>query len=166
MNERASKTEGPGETTVLAWARLIRAARLTLAAVEGELKEAGFPPLEWYDVLLELSRADGPLRPVAIEGRLLLPQHNISRLLERLAQAGHIERMRCEKDGRGYFVGITAAGRDLLKRMWPAYAAAIQRHLGRHVNEAEAATLASLLGRLTGGAHEPAGGCSAADAGL
>ncbi len=159
---RACMNERPSETAVLAWARLIRGARLTLASVEGELKDAGFPPLEWYDVLLELSRSDGPLRPVALEGRLLLPQHNISRLLERLAQAGHIERMRCEKDGRGYYVAITASGRDLLKRMWPVYAAAIQRHLGRHVTEPEAEALAGLLGRLSAGEHEPAGGCSAA----
>ncbi len=166
MDERASTHDRPAETTVLAWARLIRGARRTLASVEGALKDAGFPPLEWYDVLLELSRSDGPLRPVALEGRLLLPQHNISRLLERLAQAGHIERMRCEKDGRGYYVALTASGRDLLKRMWPVYAAAIQSHLGRHVTEPEAATLASLLGRLTGGEHEPTGSCSAAEAGM
>ncbi len=102
--------------------------------------------------------------PVALEGRLLLPQHNISRLLERLAQAGYIERMRCERDGRGYYVAITDSGRDLLRRMWPVYAAAIQQHLGRHVTEPEAATLAALLGRMTIGEHEPAGGCSASGA--
>ncbi len=153
--------ERPTETAVLAWARLIRGARLTLAAVEAELKAAGFPPLEWYDVLLELKRANGPLRPVALEGRLLLAQHNISRLLDRLAQAGLVERMRCEKDGRGYNVAITAAGRDLLARMWPVYAAGIERHLGRLVDDREAAELATLLGRLTAGEKEPAAGCSA-----
>ena len=147
---------------MLAWARLIRGARVVLDAVEADLKSAGFPPLEWYDVLLELKRAEAPLRPVALEGRLLLAQHNISRLLERLARAGLIERMRCEKDGRGYYVAITDPGRDLLKRMWPVYAAAIERHLGGQVTEAEAATLADLLGRLTASEHEPDGGCSAA----
>ncbi len=156
--------ERPTKTAVLAWARLIRGARIVLDAVEGELKQAGFPPLEWYDVLLELKRADAPLRPVALEGRLLIAQHNISRLLERLAQAGHIERMRCEKDARGYYVGITPSGRDLLSRMWPVYSAAIERHLGRLFADHEAAALADLLGRLMGGEHEPADGCSASEA--
>ena len=58
------------------------------SAVEVDLKRAGFPPLSWYDVLLELRRAgDDGLRPLEIEARLLLAQHNVSRLIERLEKA-------------------------------------------------------------------------------
>ena len=72
-----------------AWARLQRASGNVLARVEARLKAAGFPPLGWYDVLLELSRAeDKTLRPVEIEKRMLLAQYNVSRLLDRLAAAG------------------------------------------------------------------------------
>jgi hypothetical protein len=35
--------------------------------------------------------------------------------------------------------------------MWPTYRAAIARHLGAKLSEDEAARLASLLGKLTGG---------------
>ena len=139
----------PSEAAILAWARLMRSSRHVLGAIEADLKQAGFPPLEWYDALLELKRAPEGLRPVALESRLLLAQHNVSRLLDRLARAGHVERLRCEKDGRGYDVRITPAGRELLAAMWPVYRAAIQRHVGCRLEEREAATLAELLGRLT-----------------
>ena len=57
---------------------------------------AGFPPLSWYDALLELSRApNGMLRPVELEKHMLLPQYSTSRLVDRLAEAGLAERKTC-----------------------------------------------------------------------
>jgi DNA-binding MarR family transcriptional regulator len=140
----------PSDAVIRAWARLVRAQQTVLAAVEAELKAAGFPPLAWYDVLLELSRADAGLRPFALEQALLLAQYNLSRLLDRLEKAGYVERRTCAEDGRGQIVAITPSGRALIKRMWPTYRAAIARHLGAKLSEDEAARLASLLGKLTG----------------
>jgi DNA-binding MarR family transcriptional regulator len=140
----------PSDAVIRAWTRLIRAQQTVLAAVEAELKAAGFPPLAWYDVLLELARADAGLRPFALEQALLLAQYNLSRLLDRLEKAGYIERRTCAEDGRGQIVAITPSGRALIKRMWPTYRAAIARHLGAKLSEDEAARLASLLGKLTG----------------
>lgn len=138
----------PSESTVIAWVRLIRASRQALGAVEGDLKDAGFPPLGWYDLLLELRRAGAPLRPLEIEGRLLLAQHNVSRLIDRVEKAGYIERQPCEEDGRGQVITITTTGRDLLRRMWPAYRAAIQRHVGAKLSADQSATLGRLLQQL------------------
>src|SRR5262245_44129656 len=139
----------PSDAVIRAWARLIRAQQAVLAAVEAELKTAGFPPLAWYDVLLELSRAQEGLRPFALEQELLLAQYNLSRLLDRLERAGYLERRACPEDGRGQIVAITAAGRALVKRIWPTYRAAIARHLGAKLSEDEASRLATLLGKLT-----------------
>jgi DNA-binding MarR family transcriptional regulator len=139
----------PSDAVIRAWARLVRAQQRALTAVEADLKAAGFPPLAWYDVLLELSRADGgELRPFALEQELLLAQYNLSRLIDRLETAGHVERRTCPEDGRGQVVAITASGRALVKRMWPTYRAAIGRHVGAKLSEDEAARLAALLGKL------------------
>jgi DNA-binding MarR family transcriptional regulator len=139
----------PSDAVIRAWARLVRAQQSVLSAVEAELKAAGFPPLAWYDVLLELSRVeDGGLRPFALEQELLLAQYNLSRLLDRLEQAGHVERRACPEDGRGQVVAITASGRALVKRMWPTYRAAIARHVGAKLSDDEAGRLAALLGKL------------------
>src|SRR5258705_551228 len=137
----------PSDAVVRAWARLIRAQQAVLAAVEAELKAAGFPPLGWYDVLLELMRKDAALRPFALEQELLLAQYNLSRLLDRLEKAGYIERRPCPDDGRGQIVAITASGRALIKRMWPTYRAAIGRHVGAKLSEDKAAPLAARLGQ-------------------
>ena len=139
----------PSDAVVQAWVRLVRAQHTVLAEVEADLKAAGFPPLGWYDVLLELSRekVDG-LRPFELEGRLLLAQYNLSRLLDRLEAAGYLERRPCAEDGRGHVVAITDPGRQLMKRMWPVYRAAITRHIGSKLREDEAARLGALLTKL------------------
>src|SRR5687768_665979 len=96
----------PDEATVVAWARLIRARYLVVSAVEKDIKSAGYPPLEWYDVLLELSRLPegSGLRPFELESRLLLAQYNLSRLVDRLQQAGYVEKRSCASDGRGHIL--------------------------------------------------------------
>ena len=139
----------PSQETTAAWARLMRVQQGLLEGVEADLKNAGFPPLAWYDALLELARAErGELRPVELEKQMLLPQYSTSRLVDRLAKAGLVERKTCPVDGRGQYVAITTAGRNLQKKMWDAYAAAIERHVGAKLSNKEAATLCDLLGRL------------------
>ncbi|MBK1661139.1 MarR family winged helix-turn-helix transcriptional regulator [Paracraurococcus ruber] len=146
----------PPDAVVAAWVRLVRARHRVLGAVEAELKRAGFPPLAWYDALLELRRAgEAGLRPYQLEGAMLLAQYNLSRLVDRLAAAGHVVRAPTPADGRGQVLTITERGCALLAAMWPAYAAAIGRHMGAHLTEAEAATLAALLDRLLAPPAEP-----------
>lgn len=139
------------DSQILTWARLVKASQHVLSAVEADLKAAGFPSLGWYDVLLELRRSEsGRLRPLEIESRLLIAQHNVSRLIDRLAKAGYVAREPCKDDRRGQIIAITENGHALLKAMWPPYEAAIRKHLALKLDEKEAVVLGELLGRLIG----------------
>ena len=89
-------SRNPSDAAVKAWIRLMRARDRVLGAIEQDLKAAGCPPLAWYDVLLELSRAaEGRLRPFEIEQETLLAQYNLSRLLDRLEKEGLVAREPC-----------------------------------------------------------------------
>jgi DNA-binding MarR family transcriptional regulator len=139
----------PSSEVTAAWIRLVRLQTRVLDAVEQELKKAGFPPLAWYDALLELSRApSGELRPVELEKQMLIPQYSTSRLIDRLVDEGLAARRECERDKRGQFIEITDAGRDLQKRMWSAYSAAIEKHVGSKLSDSDATKLSALLDRL------------------
>lgn len=143
-------SRNPSEAVTKAWARLIRAREALVAAIEADLKAAGVAPLGWYDVLLELSRAEGGrLRPFEIEKETLLAQYNLSRLLDRLEKEGLVARAPHEDDARGQWVVITGKGRDLQARTWKVYARAIQKHVGEKLDDKAAGSLAELLGRLT-----------------
>ena len=139
----------PSSEATAAWIRLMRVQSRVLDAVEHDLKEAGFPPLAWYDALLELSRSPrGKLRPVELEKQMLLPQYSTSRLIERLVDEGLAVRRECEIDKRGQFVEITEAGRELQKKMSSSYSAAIERHIGSKLSDTDAVKLCGLLDRL------------------
>jgi DNA-binding MarR family transcriptional regulator len=135
----------PSAAAVLAWARLVRARDVAMDAVQTALKRAGLPPLEWYDVLLEVENM-GSVRPRDLQVKLLLAQYNLSRLLDRMVEAGLINRARCEEDGRGHVLRISDEGYVMRRRMWPVYAGAIQKAVGERLSETDAQRLAELLG--------------------
>jgi DNA-binding MarR family transcriptional regulator len=146
----------PSTEATAAWIRLMRIQSRVLDAVEQDLKKAGFPPLAWYGALLELSRApSGEMRPVELEKQMLIPQYSTSRLIDRLVDEGLAARRECKIDKRGQFVEITEAGRELQKKMWSAYSAAIEKHVGSKLSDTDAVKLCGLLDRL---------GCSCDDA--
>src|ERR1700728_1717511 len=133
----------PSSEVMAAWIRLMRIQSRVLDAVELDLKKAGFPPLAWYEALLELSRApSGEMRPVELEKQMLIPQYSTSRLIERLVDEGLAARRECKNDKRGPFVAITEAGRELQKKMWSAYSAAIEKHVGSKLSDTDAARVA------------------------
>jgi len=99
--------------------------------------------------LLELSRApSGAVRPVELEKQMLIPQYSTSRLIDRLVDEGLAARRECKIDKRGQFVEITEAGRELQRRMWSAYSAAIEKHVGSKLSDVDASRLCGLLDRL------------------
>lgn len=142
----------PNQTVVRAWVRLMKAQQTALSHIERSLKAENLPPLVWYDVLLELERA-GPagLRPFELERAMLLAQYNLSRLVDRIEQAGYVSCQSYEGDGRGQLIVITPEGQNLRKRMWPIYAQAIETAVGSHLSAEEAVALDRLLERLAQG---------------
>lgn len=142
----------PKPQTVAAWTSLVSANRVLLETIEDALKRADLPPLSWYDALLEIERAEpGGIRPFELKERLLLPQYGMSRLLDRMARAGLVDRDAAEDDGRGQVVRLTPKGRTTRQAMWPVYAGVLTRRIEPHFTDAEAAELARLLQRLGGG---------------
>ena len=142
-------TSKPGEATVAAWIGLSRAQRVAMALVEARLKAEGLPPLSWYDALWELDKAgEAGLRPYELERAMLFEQYNLSRLAQRLAEAGLINKEACEADARGQTLKITQAGREMRRRMWETYSRAIEEAVGAKLSASEARSLAELLRKL------------------
>ncbi|MEO0032594.1 MAG: hypothetical protein RIS94_2352 [Pseudomonadota bacterium] len=137
----------PAAVTVLAWDRLMNAGAVALRAARHELKRAGMPPLEWYDLLLEIERR-GPCRPRDLQAFLGMAQYNVSRLLDRMERRGLVHVSACPGDGRGQVVELTDEGRAERARMWPAYANAIHGVIEQKLDAGERVALAGLLARV------------------
>ena len=144
----------PRKDSTHAWIQLHRAHRRLLERVESALKNAGLPPLDWYDVLLELQRTKTTgLRQYEIGEKVLLNKHNLSRLLDRLEMKQLIRRQACLEDGRGNRIEIAADGERMLKQMWPVYSQTILDHFDSKLNSEEFVELSRLLDKLLGQAE-------------
>ena len=104
--------------------RLNRSIALPL---ERDLKRAGCPPLERCEVLREIDESgDVHLSLVELQTRLAVPRDRMSRLIDRLAKDGYIERERVASDGREHFVVITDLGRRASKHASSVLSAALR----------------------------------------
>ncbi len=80
---------------------------------------------------------------------LTLSRGGITKLVDRLVDAGYVRRVSCPEDRRGLQAELTEAGERMAEEMRIAYAAEVERHLNA-VSAEEAALLNEVLGRVTG----------------
>lgn len=128
-----------------------------LRALEDALFERHELSAQQYNAL-RLLRAEHPatLPTLILSSRLISRAPDITRLLDKLAERGLIQRERLAENRRVVQVGITEAGRELLHRLDDEVRACHQRQLG-HLKPAELQQLIRLL-RLARQPHEPPDG--------
>lgn len=131
-----------------AWAVLLTAHATLIEHIQAALAAAGLPALDWYDVLWELEKGEGRLRMHDLARRVVLSRSNLSRLADRLEDAGLVAREDCAEDGRGYELVLTRAGRAIRRKMWPVYEAQIERVFSRHLTVEDARAIGEALGRV------------------
>jgi len=128
-----------------AWRALLEAHAAVVARVERALTAADLPPLAWYDVLWvvrESPRRRARLGELA--SKLTISRGGMTKLVDRLEEAGLLRREPTPDDRRGSYAVLTAAGEMTLKRMWPTYAGVLAEVVGS-LSASEANTLRRLL---------------------
>lgn len=141
----------PTKETIQTWIQLHRTHRLLLETVEASLKNEGLPPLDWYDVLLELHREKSAgLRQYEIGKKILLNKYNLSRLIGRLEKNQLVVRHACAEDGRGNQIKITDEGEKILKQVWTIYSKSMQKSFGVKLKSNEFIELSRILNKVLG----------------
>jgi len=101
-----------------------------------------------YDVLYALSKCPEPQRMSELNRHVLLSQPALSRLVDRLAERGLIERQADPADGRGVRLALTAAGRDLQREVGRQHARDVAHAMTAGLDRAELTQLAELCTKL------------------
>ncbi len=137
---------------VAAWEALFRAQVAVMRRLSAEFP-AGEVSLSDYDVLFTLSRAPGRcLRIRDLGENLLLSQPSVSRLVDRLANRGLVEKNADPDDGRGVIVSLTDAGFAAFRRAAVRHMESIVDRVGGALDDAELRRLTELCDRLRLGA--------------
>lgn len=135
-----------------AFVRLLRAHSRTTRELSGQLVAEHGLTINDYECLLHLSRAErGSLRRVDLAGQLLLTPSGVTRLLDGLERAGHVEKGNCSSDARVTYAVLTDAGRAKLEEASRSHLAAVGALLEDRLSPEELATLSGLLGKLAEG---------------
>jgi DNA-binding MarR family transcriptional regulator len=153
----------------LAWRALARALIVVPRALEAELLAEHNLTLAEYAVLMNLSEeGNRSLRMSDLASRVALSLSGISRVVDRLARDGLVERRRCQSDARGFNAVLTDAGFERLRRAYPTHLRGVREHVVDHLGDLDLRTLADALARLapretgpvlrTGAARPPTAG--------
>ena len=101
-----------------------------------------------YDVLYTLSKCPEPVRLSELNRHVLLSQPALSRLVERLAERGLVERAADPADGRGVRLSLTAAGRTTQRAIGRRHARSVTRAMTAGLTRAEMAQLEMICRKL------------------
>jgi DNA-binding MarR family transcriptional regulator len=116
-----------------------------LRAVEEELfGHYGLTPQQYNALRLLASAHPEPIRTLDLAGRLISRAPDITRLLDKLEQRGLVERDRPADNRRIVRVGITEAGRTLLRELRAPLRQCHARQLG-HLSRHDLDALGALL---------------------
>jgi DNA-binding MarR family transcriptional regulator len=144
------RREEPGLDTspVAVVARIGRAAVLLDRGLNENFGRFGLNRTSW-DALAALRRVGPPYRrsPTELYRSLMRTSGGMTHLVDRLQQAGLVERVPDPDDRRGLLVGLTHEGRALVARVGPSHLETERQMLGA-LTKHEQAELARLLRKL------------------
>jgi len=158
--EEATRAPSLSEAQLGAWKSFLKAHAVITRALERQLIETHRLPLAEYDVLVQLSEAEGgALRMSQLADRVLLSRSGLTRLVERLERDGLVERSDCSSDARGSYAVLTELGVQRLREAAPAHLESVRSLFAEPLTDQQVEAMRQALELLA--AAVPAG-CAAA----
>jgi DNA-binding MarR family transcriptional regulator len=145
------------------WTALMQGQAMIAGAVSDRLEDQAGIPLAWHEVLVRLAEApEGRLRMQELAESAWLSKSGLTRLCDRIEEAGYLSRASCPTDRRGTFAVITELGRAKVRETAPIFARASEEFFLKHLSSGERDALRSALRKVIQADREaePAGGRS------
>ena len=121
---------------------LVRSHRHLTDVLGRELEQAVGIPILWFDVLIHVGGApEGRLTMSRLSGDVALTTGGVTRLVDRMVEAGLVARENCPNDRRSIYVVLTPEGQAVLHRAVAEHIDGIDRHLVAHLDARDRAAL-------------------------
>ncbi|MCL2770311.1 MAG: MarR family transcriptional regulator, partial [Solirubrobacterales bacterium] len=118
------------ESHLDAWRAVVTSHVAVSERIQRALSAADLPPLSWLELLSAVRRSpSGPPRMSELAEWLTLSRGGVTKLVDRLQEAGYLERVSCADDRRSLRAELTPAGERMLQEMQSIYEAELERHL-------------------------------------
>jgi DNA-binding MarR family transcriptional regulator len=138
-----------GDEKVKLFALLIETNARLSRSLGAQLEGACGLPLAWFEVLLQLRQApEGRLKMNVIADAIVHSTGGTTRLIDRLEEAGLVERQLCPSDRRAIHVAITERGNAKLDSAFDVHLEYLEENLTARLSSTERVTLTKLLTKL------------------
>ena len=111
--------EAPADhgTELRLWLRLLTCSTLIETEVRRRLREEFDCTLPRFDLMAQLERAENGMVLGEVSKRMMVSPGNITVLVERLVESGHISRITSPSDRRVQIIALTPFGRTAFEKM-------------------------------------------------
>ena len=140
--------EPPQTATKVAFS-LLRVASLLSDEIDKELQEASGIGLSEALVILQIIFAGGRLRMADLADTLVVTRGGVTKIVDRLVDAGHLERVPSEDDRRVVFAAVTPSALELIHRYQPVFEGVAERRLAGLLESAELEQMHQMMDRLS-----------------
>jgi MarR family 2-MHQ and catechol resistance regulon transcriptional repressor len=122
--------------------------------LERRLEDERGLPLQWFELLLRLGRSPGrQLRMSDLADQTSLTPSGLTRAIDRLVEAGLVERVACPEDRRGAYAALTPSGLERIDTAVGAHLRHIDDVLLSVLSPQDQDTLESLLRKIRDHVH-------------
>jgi DNA-binding MarR family transcriptional regulator len=137
------------------WRVFFETAMALVDIVDDELQAERGLSLRWYDVLVQLEEASeqhhsGGLAMNELAARILSSKSGLTRVVDRMEEAGLVRRERPPDDRRVVRVLITPKGIETLQSAREVHHLSIDQHFTKHLTDGELTALANALEKVRG----------------
>jgi DNA-binding MarR family transcriptional regulator len=129
------------------WLRLLTCTTLLEGEVRRRLRRQFGETLPRFDLMAQLDRAADGMTLGEVSRRMMVSAGNVTSLVERLVQSGHLERRPAPNDRRAQIIRLTESGRTAFSAMARAHEGWVAELLGG-LSEDDMGGLMEGLGRL------------------
>jgi DNA-binding MarR family transcriptional regulator len=145
------RTRPLDDAEMSAWHALIRAHSRVVRRLEAELEAEHGLTLPAYEVLAHLSEApDQQLRMTDLAKHAVLTPSGLTRLVDKLAREGLVERRRCAADARVVYAGLTQVGMTRLLAAYPTHVRGVREHFLDWLSRGQQSAVSDALADLAG----------------
>jgi len=142
-------SERPDEAKITVFGSFLRAHQQVSEVLNKNLVSERGISLPWYDVLFQLSVAEGGrLRLQELAEHVLYSRSGLTRLVDRMETAGLISREPCAHDKRGTFAVLTPLGKRELRRSAPGHLRGIEENFFANLSDEDVAVLGRAMSKV------------------
>src|SRR5690242_15209552 len=149
QSQSEQSLSSPSPERMQTW-RLFWESALTLVDVmDQEMQRDSGIPLRWYDVLVHTDEAPPEgVRMNELAARILTSKSGLTRVVDRMEEAGLVERVRPPEDRRSILVRLTDEGRRTMDHARRFHRDRIERYFASHLSDAEFESLAAVMAKV------------------